>query len=69
MNMKKVFLVTVILGLFLLAACSKSQPSGYATYSQNPQQQQYVGGGCGVASDGNYEDTPVAEINAENLAV
>ncbi len=58
MNCRAIVLMLLVVGL-LLAGCAQSgPPSGYATYSgQGQQQQQYVGGGCGVApSDAGDED-------------
>lgn len=60
MNLKIAILIVLVLGIFLVG-CTQQQ-SGYATYNQ-PQQQQYVGGGCGVASNADYEDTPVEALN------
>ncbi len=59
--MKKIviLLVVVLLGVFLLGC---SQQPNYSNYNQQPQGQQcqYVGGGCGVAPAGDYENTPIA---------
>ena len=68
--MKKTSLILLILivGLFILSACSKDQATGYASY--NPQQQdQAVGGGCGVSPQIPYEDTPVEDLQTNNLAI
>ena len=51
--MRKYFVLFAVLGLaaLLVFGCQKSDyATGYAAYGQqNPQQQPYVGGGCGVA--------------------
>lgn len=49
--------VLAVLILGVLVGCSSSQP--YQNYNQpqqqgQPQQQQYVGGGCGVAPSAGY---------------
>ncbi|MBI2541824.1 hypothetical protein HYV80_03895 [Candidatus Woesearchaeota archaeon] len=61
MNSKTIVLAILLVSVFLVG-CASSQPNGYATYNQQ-QQGQYVGGGCGVAPGGAYEDTPVADLN------
>ena len=57
--------------LFVNACTSNSGATGYAGYnSQQEDQQQYVGGGCGVAPLVPYEEAPVNEIlNSKGLAV
>lgn len=50
-------LLVLVLSVFLLVGCTSSQ-TGYSSYNQ-PQQNQYAGGGCGVAPDAEYENTPV----------
>ena len=53
MKCKTILFVAFVVGIVLLAGCTKSSSSGYATYNpqqgQGGQQQGYVGGGCGVA--------------------
>lgn len=44
-----IILVAVAMGLLLVGCTQSSPPTGYATYNGQGQQQQYVGGGCGVA--------------------
>ena len=59
MKNAKIAILMLLVFSALLIGCTSSQPS-YAAYSQGaPQGQggQYVGGGCGVAPSGNYEDT------------
>ena len=56
MNAKILVLLVLVVGVFL-AGCSQSPSGDYASYNQ-PQQQgqqnQYVGGGCGVAAETDY---------------
>ena len=58
----RIILAFFVVGLFLIGCASQQQDStGYAAYNQ-PQQQQYVGGGCGVAPSGDYQGTPIKEL-------
>lgn len=67
MNVKTAILVLLVLSAFLAGCTSSQTGTGYAGYNQ-PQQNQYVGGGCGVAPNAAYESTPVEELNsAEQL--
>lgn len=66
MNLKTAILVVLVLSVFLVG-CTSSQ-SGYSTYNQ-PQQQQYVGGGCGVAPSGDYENTPIDDLGSAESAL
>ena len=59
MNIKIVLLVVLLVGVFLVGCTSNS--AGYAT--QNQQQGQYVGGGCGVVPQGAYENTPIRALD------
>lgn len=63
---KKLFAVFLaLMALFLVACGEKTSPTGsYAAYQGQgaPQQQQYVGGGCGVAPAEGIENTPVNGI-------
>ncbi|MBI2652665.1 hypothetical protein HYX00_04330 [Candidatus Woesearchaeota archaeon] len=71
MNVKIAILAVLVFSAFLIG-CKPSSQSGYATYNQpqgQPQQQQYVGGGCGVAPSGDYEDTPVEALDLTNSAL
>ena len=61
MKMKSVILIVILFSVFLIG-CTSSQ-TGYSSYNQ-PQQQQYVGGGCGVAPSGDYGDTPIKALNS-----
>lgn len=64
MNKLTATLVVLLMGVFLVG-CTSSQ-SGYAAYNQpqgQPQGGQYVGGGCGVAPSGDYENTPVEALD------
>ena len=54
MNAKLVVLLVLVVGV-LLAGCNSASSDGYATYNQQQgQQNQYVGGGCGVAAETDY---------------
>ena len=54
MNAKIVVLLVLVVGV-LLAGCNSASSDGYATYNQQQgQQNQYVGGGCGVAAETDY---------------
>ena len=64
MNVKTAILVVLVFSIFLFG-CTSSQNSGYAAYNQ-PQQGQYVGGGCGVAPSADYEDTPIEALGIRN---
>ena len=70
MNVKTAILAVLVFSAFL-AGCTSSQ-TGYAAYNQQqgqPQGGQYVGGGCGVAPDAAYEDTPVGALNSADSAL
>ena len=69
MKIKTAILAVLVFSVFLVG-CTSSQTSGYATYNQ-PQGQQnpYVGGGCGVAPSGVYEETPIKALNSEDSAL
>ena len=61
MNAKIAILAVLVLSA-LLIGCTSSPSSGYASYNQPQGQQpqgQYVGGGCGVEQQAQYE-APVA---------
>ena len=60
MNTKTLVLLVLVVSAFL-AGCTSSN-NGYQAYNQPPPQGQQaaVGGGCGVAPGGAYEDTPVS---------
>ena len=66
MNAKTLILAVLVFSVFLVG-CTSSGQSSYSTYNQ-PQQQgqpqggQYVGGGCGVAPSGSYENTPIEAV-------
>ena len=67
MKIKTAILLLLVFSVFLVG-CASSPSGNYASYNQpqgQPQQGQYVGGGCGVAPAGDYEDTPV-ELNTAN---
>ena len=67
MNKKAIVLAVLLVSIFLLG-CSKDYSSGYPAYNQ-PQQQQYVGGGCGVAPAADYESTPIEALNPADSAL
>lgn len=60
--------LVVLLASVFLIGCSRSDTGGYSTYDQ-PQQQQYVGGGCGVAPSTGYESTPVEALELRDSAL
>ena len=66
--MKKAFMVLALIisiSLLLLAGCTKSQPSGYASYQGQQQgQQAAIGGGCGVAAPAEGIGSAVDVVNA-----
>ena len=65
MKLKTSILALLVLSAFL-AGCASNQ-AGYSTYNQQQgQQQPYVGGGCGVAPSGDYEDAPVNALKPAN---
>ncbi|MBI2656779.1 hypothetical protein HYX03_03500 [Candidatus Woesearchaeota archaeon] len=71
MNRKALVLAVLLVSVFLVG-CSPSGKSGYATYNQpqgQQQQNQYVGGGCGVAPSAGYENTPVGALGSSNSAL
>ena len=68
MKLRTAILALLVFSVFLIG-CTSSQTSGYASYNQQPQGQQqgqYVGGGCGVAPNADY-DTP-ASVDLGNSA-
>ncbi len=70
MYSKAVVLLVLVLGVFLIG-CTSSPSQNYAAYNnpQNPQQQgQYVGGGCGVASNADNADNS-AILDSEDSAL
>ena len=66
MKAKTILLALVVFSIFLVGC--KSSQTGYATYNQ-PQQGQYVGGGCGVAPNAAYEDTPIEALDSADSAL
>ena len=65
MKTKIVLAFAVLVLAALLIGCKSSNDyGGYATYQQGAQGQpqgQYVGGGCGVAPQADYESTPTID--------
>ena len=68
MNIKTAILAVLVFSIFLIG-CASTQ-SGYSAYNQ-PQQQggQYVGGGCGVAPNAAYEDTPIKALDSADSSL
>jgi len=69
--MKKSILVMLMIAavsLLLFAACTKSQPSGYAAYQGQQQGQGAIGGGCGVTAPADSTEAAEQVINAEALS-
>ena len=62
MNAKVLVLLVLVASIFLVGC--QAEPNGYATYNQQQQQGQYVGGGCGVAPSADYEDTPLDSLDS-----
>jgi len=57
------------MGLLLTGCAQSSPPTGYAAYSgAQGQQQQYVGGGCGVAPPEAGDAKDVGEASAASAA-
>ena len=67
MNAKAIVLLVLVVSIVIVGCAPKSQ-TGYATYNQ-PQQGQYVGGGCGVAPSADYEDTPIGALSSKDSAL
>ena len=66
---KEILFLVIVLGVFLVG-CTQSSPD-YSAYAQGGaaqggQQQQYVGGGCGVAQQADYAQTPVGAFDSSN---
>ena len=69
MKLKTAILLFIVIGVFIVG-CQRSGSTGYATYNQQQgQQQPYVGGGCGVAPNAAYEDTPVKALDSADSAL
>ncbi len=71
MNSKAIVLALVVFSIFLVS-CAQSPSGNYAAYNQPQQGQQggqYVGGGCGVAPSGAYENTPIEALNPSDSAL
>lgn len=67
MNLKIVLLAALVVSVFLIGCTSNT--NGYAAYNQpqggqQPSNNQYVGGGCGVAPSADYENTPIEALNS-----
>ena len=70
MKAKAIVLLVLLVSVFL-AGCTSSNTGGYSTYNQpqGQQQGQYVGGGCGVAPSGAYENTPIGALDSKDTAL
>ena len=69
--MKKILVVLLLMASILVVSCGNNDSkTGYATYQGQgpPPQQQYVGGGCGVAPAGNYADNPASSFEKSSAA-
>lgn len=64
----KMLVLALVVSVFLIG-CTQSQ-NGYAAYNQPQGQQnnQYVGGGCGVAPDAEYSDIASDVLSPEDSA-
>ena len=70
MNAKILVLIALLITVFLVGCAEPKTQSGYAAYNQpQGQQGQYVGGGCGVAPSGAYENTPAQALDLINSAL
>lgn len=67
MNMKAILMAILLASVFLVGCTEKSNTSGYASYTPPPQQQ-YVGGGCGVAPSSDYTDAPINSMASASSA-
>ena len=65
MKTKTMLIAAVLLLSVFLIGCSQSPSGNYAAYNQQPgQQNQYVGGGCGVAPSADYQQPVKVEDSA-----
>ncbi|MBS3101063.1 hypothetical protein J4204_02940 [Candidatus Woesearchaeota archaeon] len=70
MNIKTAILAVLVVSVFLVGCGKQYDTAGYATYNQQGQQQgQYVGGGCGVAPQADYNDVSVDELDSADSAL
>jgi uncharacterized lipoprotein YajG len=69
MKYKTILFAVLLIGIVLLAGCTKSSTTGYAAYNpQQGQQQPYVGGGCGVVPVDNLGDgASISPVSTDNL--
>lgn len=56
MNTKLALAAILIVGIFLIGCQQDYATGGYQSYNQPGQQNQYVGGGCGVAPSSDYKE-------------
>ena len=51
MNLKGILGIAVLLAMVIISGCASNDYTGYANYDgPKAQNQQYVGGGCGVTA-------------------
>lgn len=68
MKIKTILLAVLVISVFLVG-CQKPSTAGYATYNQQGQQQPYVGGGCGVAPQADYDDSSIDALDSSDSAL
>jgi len=70
MNIKTAILAVLVVSVFLVGCGKQYDTAGYATYNQQQGgQQPYVGGGCGVAPQADYNDVSVDELDSADSAL
>ena len=68
MKLKTAILLVLVISVFLVG-CGKQNTAGYATYNQQGQQQPYVGGGCGVAPQADYNDASIGVLDSSDSSL
>lgn len=68
MNIKSVLGIVVLLAVVIISGCASNDYSGYASYNgPQAQNQQYIGGGCGVTApvtdDGSGVVSEIEEVS------
>ena len=70
MNIKMAILAVLVVSVFLVGCGKQYDTAGYATCNQQGQQQgQYVGGGCGVAPQADYNDASADALDSADSAL
>ncbi|HLG24191.1 MAG TPA: hypothetical protein VI564_04665 [Candidatus Nanoarchaeia archaeon] len=72
MKTKTILALLVLLAVVFLAGCNQAPTyQGYSPSGQQPQGQggQYVGGGCGVAPQGDYAKTPIESLTPNGASL